>query len=291
MYPVAGGPMREGRPSRTAEHNALSRALETRRRGGLFEDPLAEAFLGPPLRAVAHLGRPATAVIDRRWPGVRTSVVARTRLIDDAVRGLAPEAGQVVLLGAGFDSRPYRLGCLAGRTVFEVDHPDTQRRKREVLRRAGVASAGVRFVATDFTEGHLDRALAGEGWDPAVPALVLWEGVTNYLDAAAVDAGLRWCARAAPGSALLFTYVDRQVLDHPERYVGAERLRSTLQRTGEALTFGMAPAAMAPYLAEVGLQPEWDLGAADYRALAYGEAAGGMRGHEFYRLALARVPG
>ena len=283
--------MRQGRASRTAEHNALFRALETRRRDGLVDDHLAEAFLSPPLRAVAHLGRPVAATIDRRWPGVRTSVVARTRLIDDLVEELVPAAGQVVVLGAGFDSRPYRLPALAGRPVFEVDHPDTQQRKRDVLARAGARADGVRFVATDFNLQDLDVALAGAGHDPGATTLFLWEGVTNYLDAAAVDAGLRWCARAAPGSTLVFTYVDRQVLDHPERYAGADRLHSTLRRAGEELTFGMAPSAMGPYLADVGLCREWDLGAADYRALAYGEeAARRMRGHEFYRVALARVP-
>jgi methyltransferase (TIGR00027 family) len=284
--------MRESTASRTAEHNALFRALETRRRGGLFHDPLAAAFLGPPLRAVSRLGRPASAAIDRRWPGVRTSVVARTRLIDDVVVVLAPSVDQVVLLGAGFDSRPYRLGPLAGLRVFEVDHPATQQRKRAALRRVGVSLGAVRFVPTDFNLRELDGALAGAGHDPDRPAVLLWEGVTNYLDPAAVDAGLRWCARATPGSALVLTYVDRQVLDHPERYVGADRLQATLRRAGEALTFGMAPAAMGPYLEEVGLRREWDLGAADYRALAYGEeAAARMRGHEFYRVALARVPG
>jgi methyltransferase (TIGR00027 family) len=283
--------VRQGRASRTAEHNALFRALETRRRVGLVDDPLAEAFLGPPLRAMARLGRPASAAIDRRWPGVRTSVVARTRLIDDVVDELAPAVGQVVVLGAGFDSRPYRLRGLAGRPVFEVDHPDTPGRKRAVLARAGARADGVRFVPTDFNLQELDGALAAAGHDPGVPALLVWEGVTNYLDAAAVDAGLRWCAGAAPRSALVFTYVDRQVLDHPEHYVGADRLHSTLRRAGEELTFGMAPAAMGPYLEALGLHREWDLGAADYRALAYGEeAARRMRGHEFYRVALARVP-
>jgi methyltransferase (TIGR00027 family) len=282
--------VREGRASRTAEHNALFRALETRRRGGLVDDPLADAFLGPPLRVVARLGRAAAATIDRRWPGVRTSVVARTRLIDDVVAERAPAVSQVVVLGAGFDTRPYRVPALAGPAVFEVDHPDTQRRKRAVLDRAGARVRGVRFVATDFNLGELEGALAEAGYRPDVPSLLVWEGVTNYLDAAAVDAGLRWCAATTPGSVLVFTYVDRGVLDHPERYAGADRLHSTLRRAGEELTFGMAPAAMGPYLAGLGLCREWDLGAADYRALAYGdEAARRMRGHEFYRVALARV--
>ena len=127
----------------------------------MVDDPLAAAFLGTPLWAVVRLGRPAAAVIDRRWPGVRTSVVARTRLIDDVVAEQAPALGQVVVLGAGFDTRPYRLPALAGRPVFEVDHPDTQRRKRAVLDRIGARVGGVRFVATDFNLRELDGALVG----------------------------------------------------------------------------------------------------------------------------------
>jgi methyltransferase (TIGR00027 family) len=257
----------------------------------LFEDPLAEAFLSPPLRAAARLGRPTAAVIDRRWPGVRTSVVARTRLIDDVVARLPADVGQVVLLGAGFDTRAYRVPVLlAGPAVFEVDHPATQRRKREVLGRAGVQSDGVRFVPTDFNLDHLGGALAAAGFDGGLATLFLWEGVTNYLDPGAVEAGLRWCAGAAAGSTLVFTYVDRQVLDHPERYVGADRLHSTLRRAGEDLTFGIDPAETGSYLSELGLHLEWDLGAADYRRQAFGdEAARRIRGHEFYRVALARV--
>jgi hypothetical protein len=79
------------------------------------------------------------------------------------------------------------------------------------------------------------------------------------------------------------------VLDHPERYVGADRLHTTLRRAGESLTFGMAPERMGPYLGSLGLRSEWDLGAAEYRARVYGEAARRMQGHEFYRVALACI--
>ena len=288
--------MRAGRASRTAEHNALFRALETSRPGGLFADPLAEAFLSPSLRSVALLARvppvgsAVRRTIDRRWPGVRTSVVARTRLIDGVVVERTGSVGQVVVLGAGFDTRPYRLPALAPLPVFEVDHPDTQRRKREVLRRRGVATDHVRFAPTDFERDDLDRSLATAGHDRSVPTLCLWEGVTNYLDAAAVETGLRWCAGAAPGSTLVFTYVDSAVLVDPGRYVGADRLVATLRRTGEDLTFGMAPDEVPDRLAGLGLALERDLGAAEYRALAFGDDARSMRGHEFYRVAVAGVP-
>ena len=122
--------MREGRGSRAAEQNALFRALESTlpesRR--LFEDHLARTFLTWPLTLVARLSvvpglrELVPWLIDNRWPGVRSSVVARTRLIDDAVAAsLGEDLVQFVILGAGFDTRAYRLPCLRGITVFEVD--------------------------------------------------------------------------------------------------------------------------------------------------------------------------
>lgn len=292
--------MRAGRASRTAGHNALFRALEAARPAGdrVVDDPLAGAFLPPGLGAVAWVARArpgraaVVAVIDRRWPGVRTSLVARTHLIDDTVATVLPEVGQVVVLGAGFDTRPYRLPELAGPAavpVFEVDHPDTQRRKLQRLDARSVPHDHVRFVAVDFTRDDLATALAAAGHDRTVPALVVWEGVTNYLDAAAVDATLAWCAGAAPGSHLVVTYIDRQVLDDPGAYVGADRTFATLRRAGEAMTFGLAPTEAAAYLRDRGLTLVADRGATEYRRLAYGPAGARIAGHEFYRVAHARV--
>jgi methyltransferase (TIGR00027 family) len=293
--------MRAGRASRTAAHNALFRALEAARPPGdrVVDDPLAAAFLPPSYAAVAWAARRsrplragAVGVIDRRWPGVRTSVVARTRLIDDTVSSVLPEVGPVVVLGAGFDTRPYRLPDLTERPVFEVDHPDTQRRKRARLEERAVPHDHVRFVAVDLTHDDLATALATAGLDRSAPALVLWEGVTNYLDAEAVDATLAWCAGAAPGSHVVFTYVDRRALDDPGAYDGADRVFATLRRAGESMTFGLAPAELAPHLDARGLALVDDRGAADYRRLVYGPAAAArMTGHEFYRVAHARVPG
>src|SRR5215468_6551782 len=109
--------MRAGHASRTAEHNALFRALETSipedRR--LFVDSFARSFLTWPLSTVAQLGTvPGVRTlllrfIDHRWPGVRTSVAARTRLIDDAIAKYVDDIEQLVILGAGFDSRAFRL--------------------------------------------------------------------------------------------------------------------------------------------------------------------------------------
>ena len=291
--------MQEGRASRTAEYMALFRALEDARPPAqrLFDDPFARRFLSLPLRLVAALSRlPGVAglvcrLIDRRWPGARTSAVARTRRIDEQLAAaIAEGAEQMVLLGAGFDARAYRLPACRRLTVFEVDHPATLARKRALVARALRGLPGwVRFVATDFDHANLASSLASAGYDPRRRTVFVWEGVTNYLTASAVDATLRACARAVPGSLLVFTYVHRRVLDDPASFFGTTRLLATLAAAGERWTFGLDPARLADHLRERGLLLEEDLGAAEYRARCYGPASTTMRGYEFYRIATARV--
>jgi methyltransferase (TIGR00027 family) len=289
--------MKKGHASRTAEYMALFRALESslpaERR--LFEDPLARNFLGPSLAFVARLARLpgfqelVPRIIDNRWPGARSSAVARTRFIDDAVgAALEEQIEQFVVLGAGFDSRAFRLPGLRKVTVFEVDHPDTLRRKRSALGRAlAVVPEHVRFVPTDFNQDDLEQAMAAAGYRESARTFFLWEGVTHYLTEAAVDATLCWCSRAAPGSKLLFTYVERAVLDDPQSFFGTEKLFATLEAAGEKWSWGIEPSVLPEFLAQRGLCLEQDVGAEEYRRLYWKGRARRMRGYEFYRIAVA----
>jgi methyltransferase (TIGR00027 family) len=275
----------------------LFRALEARRPESqrVVTDRLAEGLLPWRFRLLTIPARwgawreAITGIIDRRWPGVRPTVLARTRLIDAVVGDLAPTTPQVVILGAGLDTRAWRLPELEHLAVFEVDHPDTQRRKKTLLGRHDLDIAHVHFVPTDFNLERLDAAMPQAGFDPLLPTLFLWEGTTNYLSAEAVDATLRWCARAPAGSQLVFTYINADVLDDPSRYVGAEQVFSTLRRADEPMTFGLAPDSLAAYLAERGFQLVTDIGADTFRRQAYGTASAAIRGHEFYRVAHARM--
>ncbi|HJQ84655.1 MAG TPA: SAM-dependent methyltransferase [Candidatus Binatia bacterium] len=289
--------MREGRPSRTAELMALFRALETVRpaRTRLFEDPLAAQFLGALFRTVLLLGRlpggvdAITWIIERRWGGPLGSGVCRTRYIDDALSA-AVRGGveQVVLLGAGFDARPYRLAGIERARVFEVDHPATQAVKRARL--AGAIPRHVTFVPVDFARDRLDDAMAAGGFRRDRRTFFLWEGVTNYLDAAAVDATLGWIAAAGgPGSELLFTYVDRAMLDGSRAFEGAAEGRATVGRFGEPFTFGLDPATIDAYLAARGLDLVEDVAAPDYRTRYLRPLGRTLKLWEFYRAARARV--
>ena len=292
--------MKEGQFSRTAEYMALFRALETTRSANrrVCEDRFATAFLRPRLRLVVGLagfrvaGALIRACIDHRWPGARTSAVARTCFIDDVAKAaLRSGIEQIVILGAGFDARAYRMAAMTRATVFEVDHPSTCAAKRAIVD-AVLPSAPrqVRFVAIDFNSQPLPAAMKAAGYDPGRRTLFIWEGVTNYLTEDAVDATLRWCARAAGGTKIVFTYIHRRVLEVPEAFYGTRKLFATLHAASERWTFGLDPSHLSAFLAERGLMLDEDVGASDYRSRYFGRAATRMQGYEFYRIAVAHVP-
>jgi methyltransferase (TIGR00027 family) len=252
--------MRAGKPSRTAGQNALFRALEARRPASarIADDPLAVRLLSPEFRLLAEAARLPSArrlletVIDRRWPCARPGVVARTRLIDQVVLRELGGVRQVLVLGAGFDTRAWRLPGMDRVRVFELDHPATQAAKRHGLRHGG-PGAHVSFVPVVFGADDPGRALAAAGFEAGAPTLVLWEGVTNYLDREAVDATFALLADLLePGSPVLFTYVDKGMLDGSAAFAGAATTMRAVRRVGEPFTFGFVPSELPAYLAARG---------------------------------------
>jgi methyltransferase (TIGR00027 family) len=291
-----GTAMRTGEASQTAEFMAVFRASETARRGGrVLVDPLAASLLPGKLGLVARAyGCPPLATlldgyIDMRWPGARTSGIARTRLIDDWIEQSLDGIDQVVLLGAGFDTRAWRLRALAQVQVFEVDHPDTAALKRERLRAAGIDFGTVKFVAVDFDRDSFDDLLVVAGFDRSRPAIVVWEGVSQYLDGDAVCGVMRWAGSLAAGSRFIFTYVHEGVLDGSVVFHGAERAIAAVDASGEPWRFGLLPEELPAFLRERGLSLLVDLGADEYRTRVMGPRAHAMRGYSFYHSALAEV--
>ena len=275
--------MIEGRPSRTAQHNALFRALEQGQPTPLFSDPFARRFLRGRYRLYGALPPRALArFIDRRWPGPRAAVCVRTRYIDDRVEeALSAGLDQLVILGAGFDARAHRLAGLERVRVFEVDHPSTQAMKRAVV---GTPPAHVRYVPADLAREPLAEVLAAAGLTAGARTLVLWEGVTNYLDAASVDATLRTIARLA--TSVVFTYVERALLDASETFDGGTASLAYVRGLGEPFTFGLDPAEVPEYLRARGLDLAEDLDLETVAARYYPGARPPVSA--FYRVATAR---
>jgi len=277
--------------SLTAQFVAMYRALETdeRRRPPLFHDPFARKFLAGRVALVVGAARAPVLrglverYLDRRAPGARTSAIARTAYIDDAVRdAVASGIHQVVILGAGFDCRAQRMPELRAASVFEVDRAETQ-----AIKRARLPAGGVRYVEVDFLRDEVGARLAAAGWDRARPSLFLWEGVTNYLTEAAVGATLAWIGTTAAGSRIVFTYIHAGVLDGTTPFPGAALVMDNVRRFGEPWTFGLHPDAVAGFVAARGLRLCENLGADDYRRRYLGGAA--APGYAFYRIAAAEV--
>jgi len=285
--------------SLTAEYMALFRALETAcpADSRLFNDPFAHLFLQEwrkTFNVLAKVGvgrRFVEYLLDRNAPGARAAGIARTRWIDVEAEHALADVPQLVLLGAGFDARAYRLPAAKRASTFELDHPETSRAKQAVLLRAfGALPKEVRFVEIDFNRQSVTDALSQAGFDFNQPACFIWEGVTNYLTEEAVDATLRQIAQAAPGSILLFTYIHRGVLDDPGQFFGASKLVTRLKSYGEPWTFGFYPEDVQTYLAERGLRLMKEAGVAEVWQGA-GRSSAGLHGYEFYRLASAIVEG
>ncbi len=286
----------ENRASLTAEYMALFRALESSLPASsrLFNDPFAAGFLGARRKwlyriARGGLGRRVVErVLDSAAPGARAAGIARTKWIDDEVTAALAHTRQLVLLGAGFDTRAFRLPAAARATTFEMDHPETSRAKQAALKKNGPLPDRVRFVTLDLNRQSAAEVLTQTGFDKTQPACFVWEGVTNYLTAEAIDTVLHQIGQAAPGSILLFTYIDRGVLENPERFFGAGKLMARLESYGEPWTFGFCPEELSGYLAARGFQLLDNLSVAEVWRRA-GRSAAGTRGYEFYWLASARI--
>lgn len=146
---------------------------------------------------------------------MRDYVRARTRFLDDATRAALQDGlRQIVLMGAGFDTRAWRMPeiAAAGALVFEVDLSEQIARKCAILAAAGMASPpALRLVGCDFTsdawEIGLERDLATAGFLAGHGAMFLWEGVVGYLPQDAIDRSIAFMADVGgPRSRLALNY-------------------------------------------------------------------------------------
>jgi methyltransferase (TIGR00027 family) len=199
--------------SRTAVLVCQGRAVAHGRLAvGRFDDPTAIGLLREDERrpvATVRAGVPPRGFAARiEFERLRASaevMVPRTVAIDDALVESANP--QVVIVGAGLDGRAWRMRELATVDVFEVDHPASQRDKRDRLGSLPRVARTVRFVPVDFTNDDLDTALATTGHAEDVPSTWVWEGVIPYLTNTEVATTLKVISsRSAPSSRLVVNY-------------------------------------------------------------------------------------
>ena len=295
--------MQQSRSSRTAMYMTLFRALENARPADerLFADPYAKRWLPSVFKAVVLIsqvplfGHLIVAVLDTRWPKTRSSAVVRTRLIDEHIeRALAAGCVQVVLLGAGFDSRAFRLRTLKAAEVFEVDHPATQAAKLAAVEdEAKLSERSLRYVPVDFETDSLESSLVAAGFDCRRPAVFLWEGVVSYLSERAVGETFSALSRLCTASSeIVFTYVDKRALNGSTVFPEAAAWITKVQSDGEPFTFGFLPAELPNYARAHGFLCVSDESTADAAGRYAFKAGRTEQGSQLYRVAvLSRTGG
>ena len=237
----------------TAEMAALARAAGALELASRNPDRLARTLLPPKLRLLLVPGVRHAMRLAYQWaiPGLYMFIQVRTHYIDRVLQSALDRGlDQLLILGAGLDSRAYRfVEPLRTVRVFELDFPATARWKRDLLARAAVPTDGIRFVEIDLTRERLAERLSREGFDPRARTLVIWEGVTMYLPQSAVAETLAFVGSCGAGSAIVFDYFYRQAIDRPERFHGARQTFAFMQRRGEPCLFGVDAADLAAFVA------------------------------------------
>ncbi|HEY7418057.1 MAG TPA: SAM-dependent methyltransferase [Ktedonobacteraceae bacterium] len=190
-------------------------------------------------------------------PSLSHESAARTTFFDTVLKRHLDNIDQLVILGAGWDTRSYRVPERI--RCFEVDAPKTQEIKRQMLKKVNLDTTRITFVPTDFTREDWLENLVNAGFDLSKPAFFLWEGVTPYLDLEVVESTLRKIAGTASGSVVAFDYFNANLIESQSftlRYT-----RNVLKAMGEPFRSGIkitTPVSkyMAEYLASFGLSME-----------------------------------
>lgn len=277
---------------------ALFRAIETAMpfRKRLFYDPFATLFLDRRLKSATKMsslpliGRLVPQIIHFKSPGALSSGIARTKYIDDLLqRTIEDGVKEVIILGAGFDTRALRLHFLKDISVIEIDHPDTQQFKLDKLKKIlGSLPKNISYCQIDLNKQVLEDLFVANNLSFDTLTTIIWEGVTNYLTPIAVEKTLSFIRRFPKGSYFIFTYIDRLVLDSPPSFEGTDKLFKKLRESEEQWTFGFNPDELSDYLVKFGLALVEDQSAKEYRDKYMPERGGLLRGYEFYRVVFAK---
>jgi methyltransferase (TIGR00027 family) len=182
----------------------------------ILDDPIAVRLLDP--GTLERIRREPELFAHPGALALRSHVVLRSRFTEDRLaEAVGRGVGQYVVLGAGFDTFAYRQPEWAhGLRLFEVDHPASQRAKVARLTAAGVAlPANLELVPIDFEHVTIEEGMARSGFDPRLPALFSWLGVTMYLTLPAIDAVLSFVAALPPGTEVVLTFAHPDAPDTP----------------------------------------------------------------------------
>lgn len=225
----------------------------------IFGDPYAIRFVNPEM--LEYLAKnPVEAQkkseeLEKLFPGVHNSIVARVKYFDDFVEKLANEGlEQLVILGAGYDTRAYRIKELENVKVFEVDHPNTQSLKIQKVKEIfGSIPEHIVYVPIDFDNQELGRKLLESGCNPSKRTLFIMEGLFMYIPPEAVNETLSFIVNnSAKSSAVIFDYIPQSVVDGTSDLEVGKNLHNHAKEYKEPFQFGVEEGKLVTFLKDRG---------------------------------------
>jgi len=255
----------EQKHSETALFAALRRAIANKefKNEKFGPDDLAEYFLPPHFRFFLKFNRIRANTKNKLngfLPGLNEYMIARTayfdRLFVDALKNKTP---QIVLLGAGYDSRAYRFAkSNHGTRIFELDIAPTQDRKKKCIKKARIdIPKHVTFVPINFNEESLKDVLEKAGYKNHQKTLFIWEGVSYYLEVESVDTTLEFVSHASHHeSAIAFDYTISISEENINDYYGVKEFSQKMKEhhANEALMFSIDEGETESFLEQRGLK-------------------------------------
>ncbi|MEM7114546.1 MAG: SAM-dependent methyltransferase [Chloroflexota bacterium] len=237
----------------------------------IIHDELALKILPASYRFFIKLMRPApirdwiVRSAEKRIPGIWSGMLCRKRYIDEKVEtAVSTHAVQAIVnLGAGYDTRLYRLPGLSNIPIWEVDQPGNIASKQKGVENAlGKVPTNVTLTAINFMKQEIGNVLQANGYQDNSPTFFIWEAVSQYLTETAVRQTFQFLAQAPSGSQLAFTYVPKDFIAGTNMY-GAEKFYERIIIQAKAWHFGFMPPEVAPFLAEYGWRLVEDLSYAE----------------------------
>lgn len=201
-----------------------------------------------------QVGSRLVAAMGRINPAIRKGIVLRARFMDDYSRtSFQDGVQQVVLLGAGYDSRYLRMPEFRTVRVFELDLDSTQTIKKSLTRRMlGRLPQNVTYVPMDFSKDSIQAKLLAAGFQRQLKTLFIWEGVTLFLNKEIIAETLGRLAELGAGNRVVFDFIPTELVDDETDYQGNRQLLHLCASINEPLTFGSHPDAMRRLLSEIG---------------------------------------
>lgn len=236
-------------------------------------DPYAIHFINPEIVefGIKHPEEAKAKIeaMENQLPGLSSSIIARVRYFDDIVKeSIGDGLQQLVILGAGYDTRSYRIEGLDEKVkVFEVDHPNTQNFKKEkIIEIFRSLPDHVTYVPIDFETQKLGQMLFENGYNESLKTLFIMEGLIMYIPPEAVDETLNFIVnKSGKDSQIIFDYYPESVVDGTTALAVGQNIRNFLIQMGEPLQFGIKEGTIGKFLSSYGFSKINDVTSTDYK--------------------------